>query len=315
MPLELRIDTASESEWRALLRRAPRSGLQQDWVYGCAVQRAGNRVLRAVALHRGEPVALAQLVERRIGALARIAMLIRGPVWVVPELRDLLEPAFLAQLRAVLGRAVLLWSPERPEVGDRLWGLRRVMTGYSTVWIDLGHDAATLRSRLHGKWRNRLHRAEAEPIEVRRVRRGGLVDWLLDASERRRVEVGYRGPTPAFVRGLAACEDGDAPQLGLVALERREPVAGILLQRHGACATYLVAATTPRGRVLRANHLLLWRALLLLKEEGVAALDLGGIDTVRAPGLARFKLGLGGAVATLAGTFLAKPVGRAGRSG
>jgi hypothetical protein len=36
----------------------------------------------------------------------------------------------------------------------------------------------------------------------------------------------------------------------------------------------------------------------------VRSLDLGGVDTARGAGLARFKIGSGGAVVTLAGTYL-----------
>ena len=84
-------------------------------------------------------------------------------------------------------------------------------------------------------------------------------------------------------------------------------LAGVLLVRHGAAATYEVGHVTPRGRALCAKHLLLWQALLRLAEQGVRCLDLGGVDGERAPGLACFKLGLGGEIATLAGTFLTPP--------
>jgi len=38
----------------------------------------------------------------------------------------------------------------------------------------------------------------------------------------------------------------------------------------------------------------------------VRTLDLGGVDTARGAGLARFKLGTGGAVVTLAGSYLGR---------
>lgn len=310
MSLELHWDELPAPTWQALLAAAPRSGLQQDWGYGRTVAAAGHTVRRVAVCRGGSVVALAQLVERQLLGLVRIVLLMRGPVWLVPELRDALEPELIARLRAELGRAVLLWTPERGHVGERLCGLRRVMTGYSTIWLDLSADPGTLRAKLHGKWRNRLVRAEEAGLEVRIVRQGPLREWLLQASEAHRARVGFRAPPPAFVRSLAEPWPG-APraQSTLVALERGEPVAGMLVQPHGSCATYLVAATTPRGRELRAHHLLLWRAVTLLKEEGVRALDLGGIDTVGAPGLARFKLGLGGTVLTMAGTFLGTPTG------
>ena len=77
-----------------------------------------------------------------------------------------------------------------------------------------------------------------------------------------------------------------------------------MIVRHGVAATYEVGYVSPRGRELRATHLLLWRAIAMLADKGTRWLDLGGVATDRAPGIARFKLGLGGELATLAGTFL-----------
>jgi lipid II:glycine glycyltransferase (peptidoglycan interpeptide bridge formation enzyme) len=42
-----------------------------------------------------------------------------------------------------------------------------------------------------------------------------------------------------------------------------------------------------------------------LSARGVRVLDLGGVNTGRSAGLARFKIGTGGQVHRLAGTFLA----------
>jgi len=49
---------------------------------------------------------------------------------------------------------------------------------------------------------------------------------------------------------------------------------------------------------------LLWRAIQELKAFGIRRLDLGGVNTQRSAGLARFKMGLGGEVRQFAGTYL-----------
>jgi len=47
----------------------------------------------------------------------------------------------------------------------------------------------------------------------------------------------------------------------------------------------------------------LWKAVIYLKSQGIGMLDLGGVNTHDLPGISRFKLGTGGDVVTLAGTF------------
>ena len=48
---------------------------------------------------------------------------------------------------------------------------------------------------------------------------------------------------------------------------------------------------------------MLWQAMDLLRQRGVVQLDLGGVNTVSGAGIARFKIGTGGRVVTLCGTF------------
>ena len=73
--------------------------------------------------------------------------------------------------------------------------------------------------------------------------------------------------------------------------------------RHGTSATYVIGWNNDVGRRTNANTLLLWQGMLILKNENVSSFDLGGIDTHSLPGIARFKLGMGGEIASLAGTY------------
>jgi lipid II:glycine glycyltransferase (peptidoglycan interpeptide bridge formation enzyme) len=86
----------------------------------------------------------------------------------------------------------------------------------------------------------------------------------------------------------------------------RDAAAGMMFLVHGEAATYQIGWVGDAGRELGAHNLLLWHAMLELRERGVRTLDLGGVDTARGAGLARFKLGTGGEVVTLAGSYLAR---------
>jgi lipid II:glycine glycyltransferase (peptidoglycan interpeptide bridge formation enzyme) len=55
---------------------------------------------------------------------------------------------------------------------------------------------------------------------------------------------------------------------------------------------------------MQAHHLILWKAMEELKSRGIRVLDLGGVNTVRSEGIARFKMRTGGQVLTLAGTYI-----------
>ena len=291
--------------WQDLLGAA-RCGLQQGWSYGEALREGGVAVHRAVL--RGADGGLSgglQLVERRLVGPLRAAFLLRGPVWL-PDRPDRDELALLAAIRTRLRPLALIWVPEEPSALLR----RPVISGHGTAWLDLSAGAEAVRLGLAKDWLGRLRQAEAGPLQVRRIGSTRAVGWLLDQNESHRRKVGYRGPSRSFLGQLARTAHAAQELVLLLAFERAEPVAGIMVVRHGAAATYEVGYVAPRGRELRATHLLLWRAVETLIQMGVRWLDLGGIATDRSPGIARFKLGTGAVPATLPGTFLLPCPGR-----
>ncbi|HOA95252.1 MAG TPA: GNAT family N-acetyltransferase [Quisquiliibacterium sp.] len=293
--------------WDALHRSAA-GALQQHWSYGAALQSGTTRCLRAVVTHDGAPVALAQFMSRRVGLVVEVALCTRGPVWLAPLDAAGRSSAVRAirQSFPVRRPRVVLCSPDEPasETAGSA-GRYRVMTGYSTVLIDLTRPLDQLRADLTGNWRNRLASAERSALKVQR---GGTkpaqYGWLLEREAAQRDRKTYRGLPLAFVAAYqAACPDPAAALLHLRADLGRDAQAGMLFLVHGDAATYHVGWSSEEGRRLGAHNLLLWHAIGALRERGLRRLDLGGVDTERGAGIARFKIGTGGAVVTLAGTY------------
>ncbi|MGB0572571.1 MAG: GNAT family N-acetyltransferase [Alphaproteobacteria bacterium] len=114
---------------------------------------------------------------------------------------------------------------------------------------------------------------------------------------------GYRGPSGELIDALYRHGNATAGLRLLIAEHAGTPVAGVLLANQGKAATYLMGWTGDDGRDLRATHLPLWRAIELLKGDGFEGFDLGGISA-KAPGVERFKSGLGGTEAWLIGGYV-----------
>lgn len=290
--------------------------LQQDWAYGSTMRALGVTVLRASvsfdASNGGdrETCALAQFLVRHWAGMASVALCSRGPMWLKP-----LTAAQKAQVYAALRRSLplkglrlVLQTPEaslaeRGESGLSPW--RRVMTGYSTVMLDLTQDAAALRAGLEAKWRNRLAAAEASDLVVQRVGSNpGQYRWLLDQDQALSEQRGIAGlPKPFYELYVPSRKQPGQTLLTLRADLGRERVAAMLFLLHGQAATYQIGWSNAEGRERNAHNLLLWQAMAELRERGIKQLDLGGVNTARSAGLARFKLGTGGQVLRLAGTY------------
>lgn len=284
--------------------------LQQDWAYGSSMRALGVPVLRAAVNHAGTPVALAQFLVRRWAGVLSVALCSRGPLWLKPLASEEKSEVY-AELRRSLplkGLRMVLQTPEaaleqRKDSGLSPW--RRVMTGYSTVMLDLTKEPAALRAGLEAKWRNRLVTAEASDLVVQRVGSNpGQFRWLLDHDESQSEQRGIAGlPRPFYELYVPSRQQPGQTVLTLRADLGRERVAAMLFLLHGQAATYQIGWSSEEGRESNAHNLLLWRAMAELRQRGIRQLDLGGVNTARSAGIARFKLGTGGQVLRLAGTY------------
>ena len=121
-------------------------------------------------------------------------------------------------------------------------------------------------------------------------------EWLLQRHDAHRQERRFRAPAGAFVRAIASHSGHNKRAIRVLSAHHgSETLAAVLFLRHGDSATYYIGYNGGAGRTRHVHNLLLWQGLARLKDDGVAWLDLGGIDGRRMAGVSRFKLGLGGA--------------------
>ncbi len=303
-------DAVTRNNWE-LFHKQYGGGLEQAWAYGQALQTLQVRILRAGLMDGSHLVGIAQWMARRIAGYLVLVSCTRGPVW-----RDDLSASDRAHGLRLLRKSlplrplrVPLFSPNAPaspEIAQETAGLWRVMTGYSTVMLDLRRPLSELRGDLEGKWRNRLVKAESEAALTARVE-PNLPECLrlLEREAQQRSEKKFHGLPNAFVQAYidAAPSKEQGFALSWAQTRNKDTAAAMLFLIHGSGATYHVGWSDEPGRKANAHNLLLWRGIEYLKKLGVERLDLGGVNTRTLPGISRFKLGTGGQALTLAGTY------------
>ncbi|QAX31735.1 GNAT family N-acetyltransferase [Leisingera sp. NJS204] len=275
-------------------RRPPLRALQQSPEFARALMACGQDPL----LLEGTLV-----LQRRLPGGLRLAMVNRA---------DLSNPAPLmaALRRRGLGHTPLILSPETPAPQlARLGAVPLVTPAHAALW-DLTGTPDQRRAALHQKWRNRLNHGESQGLRLTRQNLPHDVrHWLFAADAKQQTARGYRSWPIALTLAYARENKGQAKLFQ--AFEGKDHVAAILILTHGSSATYHIAHTTARGKQLSAHPMLMWEAASWLANKGICRLDLGLIDTSRAAGLARFKLGTGAKAHRLGGTWgLWPPLGR-----
>ena len=283
--------------------------LQQDWAYGFSLTVPGVTCHRAEVILDGETVALAQFICRRYGFVLSVALCTRGPLWLKPLAADVRARIYQHIKRSLpLARPRLaLFSPEITDPTDAsVARLIRVMTGYSTLMIDLTRSGEQLRAELDARWRNRLGAAEKSGLTIVNDEVAPeYVKWLLAAEQAQRAEKSFHGLPVAFVeRYIQAGTSTKQTALILHAEHQGRRIAAMLFLLHGRVATYHIGWADQTGRETNAHKLILWRAFEILRTRGITTLDMGGVNTHDLPGISRFKLGMGGTVVTFAGMFV-----------
>lgn len=302
----------SAAQQQTMFDSCERATLTQSPAYAAAAAEVdGIATDFGLIRFQNKPIGMAIVSRRRTFGGAASCSLYRGPLWIYDDIPSEMLKLALRQLRNRhrwwRGRP-LTFHPELTDSIDNRRilsdaGFRRVAEGYATIWLDLAPGIDSLRANLRSQWRNKLTQAEGHEIDVVTGTGDDQFEWLYENHASHMAAHGYRGPSPELLRALRTHAPDDQKPLLLIAHQNGAPAAGVLLTVHGRSATYLIGWSGDAGRRVRAHNLLLWRGVEQLKSAGIHWLDLGGINT-EAPGVARFKRGMGGELVNLAGGYV-----------
>jgi hypothetical protein len=310
--ISLRWDGETREQWQQWMVQAGRSNLLQSWAYGEAkANHSGWRVRRGVFYSNNEPIALVQILQKRVAGVLKVTRINRGPLF----LRTLLpqEQRALWKKLAFLGNLwrgrVLTVAPQLVLSGSSLAlmeeiGFRRNSSqAFESVWVDLRLDLETLRKQMGSRWRRMLTASEKNNFKLEIGCNAQLFDWMIERYLELIQEKNFIGPPIGLIMALRKNLASYDQLLVLRAVHEGEAVAGICLARHGAAATYLLGWNGIKGRNLKANHYLVWNAIVHLKQLGLLWLDFGGISEEKTPGITDFKMGLNGERYELVGEY------------
>lgn len=309
-----RAPTASElvdsrDQWDSLFGQVSLPFFPQTWAYGEGKRSQGWTVERLRFMRDERPVAVCQVLVRRLLGLPIVARINRGPLF----LRDASEETQFAVLHALRqrwrfgSRGLLLMAPSLP-VGPESTALLRAAgfvprktDGWGSALIDLHPSLETIRAGFSSKWRNHLNGSLKAGIAVRISGDREVFDWMLDRHASNMATKGYEGPSVSFVRNMIASSPQDFSVYQ--AYIDNQPVSAILLARFGTHAETYLSWTGDAGRRSNAHHMLLWHLISECKAAGCHAIDLGGYTTSGKYGA--YKRGMKGREYRLAGEWLA----------
>ena len=143
-----------------------------------------------------------------------------------------------------------------------------------TFRLDLDPDQDVMWRQLRDKTRNMVRRAKKSGVSVRELRHDDQAFRILSRhNELNLLPKGVSVPDKAYFE-IVCDHHGDRAHI-LSAWLDEEPIASMLILRHGEHAAYPVQNADPRHRRLASIQLLTWEAMCLGAERGCRWLDMG----------------------------------------
>ena len=170
---------------------------------------------------------------------------------------------------------------------------------YQTFVLDLCKGEEQVRAGLNGKWRTDLRRGEKQGLDIVRTSNPDEFDEFAPLLDGLAMSKGFTAPQDTqFFKNVAENASGSERIILHKAYAGDELVAGHIGAFSGDTAVYLLGATNPTGRDLRASYVLQWEVIRHALELGMARYDLGGADEDENPSVFRFKKRMGGELMT-----------------
>lgn len=122
-------------------------------------------------------------------------------------------------------------------------------------------------------------------------------NWLIDQYIQFKQEKKFAGAPIDLLKALYQHMKMENKMVIFIAKYNNQPVAGIIIVRHGLSCTYLLGWTGEIGRNLNAHKFLLWeaiKAIKAMKAKGLNVFDLGGVFSNEHKDFSHFKNGLNG---------------------
>jgi len=274
-------------------------------------EKQGWKVERLLIKSNDIPVAICQILIKIVMGI-KICRINRGPLFLSISNKSsnmkLNVLQFLKSKYNLRSRSILIINPELRNSYENyaIMDLLNFKLVSKTIWnssyLELKISVEELRKNLNGKWRNQLKKAESYDLIIEHDNKNRSFRWLMNEYEKLMIDKSFSGPSVGLYRNLY---NNDRNALTIFkAIHGGKPVAGQMYIKHGNTSTYLVGWNSISGRKMYLHNLLIWKAILLMKSKNILYFDLGGVDKINTPGIAKFKLGVKGQNFSLVGDWI-----------
>jgi len=294
--------------WNELVSRLDHASSLQSWGWGEVKRSSGWQPRRWAIYEDGQPVAAAQLMQRRLAGPLTMNYAPRGPAFndgvnlgaVAKLLAGAARGSVYLQLEPPLALKEPFNAPELPPLRQHA----TIQPEYS-IWVDIskGEDATLARMKSKTRYNIRLSGRKGVTTRIVRPHDEGAEEafeqfWTLFTETNRRAQLLQH--SRAYYRQVFEQMDqpGGAAFISLAEYQGQPLAAGLFVAFAGRI-DYLYGGSSREHKNVMAPYAMHWAAMRWGMENGYQIYDLWGVPRILSPeshayGIYRFKEGFGG---------------------
>ncbi len=304
------IEIIDDKKWFSLLSSCENNNILQSWVYGNTKAKTDKlNAKRFLFQINGKPIAIFQVLIKSF-LFIKILRINRGPLFIKNESSLQNKKRFFEIISNFASwNKILFITPELFFNGEndfllKEFGFNRFSENeHESIIINLKYDLEFLRKNMNPKWRNMLNNAEKKAVTVEVSNNIHEIRNIIDLNNIDQKNRNYKGIGKHFNYNLLENHFDDNFLTLFSAKESNNIISGIIIFENNKKITYYIGWNNETGRNLKANYLLIWKAIIHYKAKGFIEFDLGGIDEILNPNVSYFKLGVGGERYKLIGDY------------
>lgn len=317
------VEITDRAAWERVNAATPWAQFPQSWAWGEFRASRGEDVRRFASVSdRGEWLCWAQFAfnARRFGQGYWYAS--RGPVFgasvPVAERKKILHDFIVAITNAPIRRP-FFWRFEPVAEMKQPEGLlplqlrrARTLSPSTTLLLDLAGDRETLLQGMHQKTRYNIGLAARKGVTTRVATHPDDLETFIRLHEETATRDKFTTYSADYLRATFQHMSSNGMAKIRLAFVDKKPLAGMMEISYGDTVTYLHGASSSEARNVMAPYALHWDAITQAQRDGAALYDFWGINPPSRAmpnykpsweGITRFKLGWGGRVVNLYGTW------------
>lgn len=282
----------------------------QSWEWGEFRKSTGNEILRFGIYQKGKLTSSFQIMVHSIPLLKyKIGSLIKGPKLTKKQLLQLKEIGKKNNIIFIKLEPNII-KDKKLIVSFKSAGAVPGKTLFTptTFWIDLDKPTDKLLESFHSKTRYNIRLAERKGVSAEEDNSDKAFEKYLKLTKETIERQGFYAHTEDYHRKMWKALNQDLRKKG------KSPIARLLVAKYkGEIITtwivfvwngilyYPYGASSSKYRNLMANNLVMWKAILYGKSEGLKTFDLWGREPGK--GFTRFKEGYNPKIITFSGSW------------